>query len=80
MGQEVMQRLGVGARYHLSHALGVAPSRLDQATQVALGLPQHVARAKTKQRGKTPGEGQEPSPKPLEGSWGIESLLRLTVL
>ncbi len=75
-----MQGLGVGARYHLSHTLGVAPSRLDQTPQIALGLLQHVARTKTKQRGEAPGEGQEPSPKPLEGSWGIESLLRLTVL
>ena len=75
-----MQSLGVGARHDLSHSLDVASSRLDQSTQIALGLAQHVARMKTKQWGVAPGEGQEPSPKLLEGSWGIESLLWLTVL
>ena len=75
-----MQGLGVGARHHLGHALDVAPSGLDQTAQIALGLAQHVTRTKAKQRGEAPGEGQELSPKPLEGGWGIESLLWFTVL
>ena len=75
-----MQGLGVGPRHDLSHALDVAARRLDQSAQIVLGLAQHAARPKTEQRGIGPGERQEPSPKLLEESWGIESLLRVTGL
>lgn len=80
VGQEVVQRLGIGVRNDFGHTLNVTPWRLEQPAQVPAGLMAGIASPQAKERRIFLAERQESLTQSFQGRWGMAFLLAITNL